>query len=121
MQERHRTAKILLPGTAHSSAVLSIVSVLIFKEGDLTAKAESLGTKKVKDIMTRSVITVTEDVGILEIAGLMTECKIKQVPVTRGGRLVGIIRRYDIVKAIARKAKDLQAGARGRGENDGIR
>lgn len=80
-------------------------------EVDLAVKAEALSTMKVKDLMTKQVITVAEDTEILEIASLMAERKIKQIPVTRGDRLVGLVRRYDVVKAVARQAKDLQASA----------
>lgn len=78
----------------------------VMDEGDLAARAELLAKKKVKDLMHRSVITVTEDTEILEIARLMTEYKVKQIPVVRDGRLVGIVRRYDVVKAVARQIED---------------
>lgn len=53
-------------------------------EVDLAVKAEALSTMKVKDLMTKQVITVGEDTEILEIARLMAEHKIKQIPVVRG-------------------------------------
>jgi len=59
--------------------------------------------------MTKDVITVREDAEAIEIARLMTEYKIKQIPVVRDNILTGIVRRYDIVKAIAQRAKDLPA------------
>jgi CBS domain-containing protein len=63
---------------------------------------------KVKDLMTKQVITVGEDTEILEIARLMAEHKIKQIPVVRGNFLVGLVRRYDIVKAVAWQVNRLQ-------------
>ncbi|QGP93500.1 Inosine-5'-monophosphate dehydrogenase [Neomoorella glycerini] len=71
---------------------------------DLTTKVQFLTPRPVKDIMTRRVIAVGEDASIAEIAGLMTDHKIKQVPVVREGQLIGLVRRHDIVQAVARNA-----------------
>jgi len=79
-------------------------SVFVLEDtGDLTSKVQSLAGRQVKEIMTRRVITAAEDTSIAEIAGLMTDRKIKQVPIVREGQLLGIVRRYDIVRAVARK------------------
>jgi CBS domain-containing protein len=77
-------------------------------EVDLAVKAEALSTMKVKDLMTKQVITVGEATEILEIARLMAEHKIKQIPVVQGNFLVGLVRRYDIVKAVAWQVNRLQ-------------
>jgi CBS domain-containing protein len=53
--------------------------------------------------MTRDVVTVTEDASIDEIADLLTQRRIKRVPVVRKGRVVGIVSRADIVRTLARK------------------
>ncbi|CEP68644.1 CBS domain [Moorella glycerini] len=71
---------------------------------DLTTKVQFLTARPVKEIMTRRVIAVREDASIAEIAGLMTDHKIKQVPVVREGQLIGLVRRHDIVQAVARNA-----------------
>lgn len=70
-------------------------------EGDLAAKSDLLKKKKVKELMTKHVITVTEDTVVPEIARLMVENNIKQVPVVRNGRIVGLVRRQDVLKAVA--------------------
>jgi CBS domain-containing protein len=44
----------------------------------------------VKDVMTRDVISVTEETGVADIAILLETNRIKRVPVLRDGRLVGI-------------------------------
>lgn len=57
---------------------------------------------KVDEIMSRQLITVNEDTSINDIAALLTERKIKRVPVVQAsGKLVGIISRADIVHAVA--------------------
>jgi len=76
-------------------------------EEDLVAKTESVKNKKVKEIMTKHVVTVSEDTSVPEIARLMVEHGIKQIPVVRAGQIVGLVRRKDIVKAVAEAAQEL--------------
>lgn len=53
----------------------------------------------VKDMMTKDVITTTEDVNIEEIATLMVKEKIKRIPVVDDEKnMIGIISRRDIMK-----------------------
>jgi CBS domain-containing protein len=54
----------------------------------------------VKDIMTRDVVTVTEDADLGEVATLLEAKRIKRVPVMRDGRVVGIISRANLVRAL---------------------
>jgi acetoin utilization protein AcuB len=46
---------------------------------------------KVEDVMTREVITVTEDMALEEAGRIMADNKISGVPVMRGKELVGIV------------------------------
>jgi CBS domain-containing protein len=62
------------------------------------AKAQ---TGNVADIMTTSVVTVAEDAPLGRVAALMEEHGIKRVPVMRKGKLVGIVSRADLLRAIA--------------------
>jgi len=57
--------------------------------------------KRVASFMSKQVISTTEDTSVEEIANLMIAHKIKRVPVLKGERLVGIVSRTDIVRAIA--------------------
>ncbi len=56
---------------------------------------------RVADIMSRNLVTVEEDTPVSEIAALLTERRIKRVPVVQAGRVVGIVSRADIVQAVA--------------------
>jgi CBS domain-containing protein len=56
---------------------------------------------RASDIMTREVITVTEETPIGEIAEIFAARGVKRVPVLRGERLVGIVSRADLVQALA--------------------
>ena len=55
----------------------------------------------VRDVMTREVISVEEDTLASKIAGILEENRVKRVPVVRGDRLVGIVSRADIIRALA--------------------
>lgn len=57
-----------------------------------------LGKVKVKDVMTKEVITVTETTPIEEAAFIMANNKIGGLPVMRDGRLVGLITETDLFK-----------------------
>jgi CBS domain-containing protein len=54
-----------------------------------------------RDIMTREVVTVDRDTPLAEVAELMEEKRIKQLPVLEGGRLVGLVSRANILRAFA--------------------
>ncbi len=69
----------------------------IVSRTDLVAKRG----EKVKDIMSKDIISVNEETPVEEIANLFTTHKINRVPVLRGKKLVGIVSRADIVRAIA--------------------
>jgi CBS domain-containing protein len=57
--------------------------------------------RTVKDIMTRDVVTVTEATDLGEVAALLEAKRIKRVPVTRDGKVIGIITRANLVRALA--------------------
>lgn len=56
---------------------------------------------QVGDVMSKSVVTATEDMELSEVASIMATRGIKRLPVTRDGRLVGIISRADLLHIIA--------------------
>jgi CBS domain-containing protein len=57
--------------------------------------------KTAQDIMAAPVITVTEETDATEIARLLSTYRIKRVPVVRQGRVVGIVSRADLLRALA--------------------
>jgi CBS domain-containing protein len=56
---------------------------------------------KVKDVMTRDVISVTDTTPVADIAVLLETNRIKRVPVMHDGKLVGIVSRANLVRALA--------------------
>ena len=58
-----------------------------------------LGTTKVADIMTTEVITGSPSDAVETVMGLMTNKRIRHLPVISEGKLLGIVSIGDIVKA----------------------
>jgi CBS domain-containing protein len=57
--------------------------------------------RRVRDIMTRDVIAVADTADLADIAMLLETKLIKRVPVVRDGKLVGIVSRANLVRALA--------------------
>lgn len=66
----------------------------------------------VKDVMTKKVITVTEDTPLEEAARIMLENKIGGLPVMRGNGLVGIITESDIFRIFTEVLGSTEPGIR---------
>jgi len=57
--------------------------------------------KKVGEIMTPHVVSVSEDTQLGEVAALFERKRIKRVPVLKDGKLVGIVSRSNLIQALA--------------------
>jgi CBS domain-containing protein len=57
--------------------------------------------RKAHDIMSRYVVSVRDDAELRDVADILDSHRIKRVPVVREGRLVGIITRGDLVRALS--------------------
>jgi CBS domain-containing protein len=57
--------------------------------------------RRVVDVMSADVVSVTELVTLGEIADLMETRRIKRVPVLHDGKLVGIVSRADLLRVLA--------------------
>jgi len=65
-------------------------------------------SRKVTDVMTTDVLTVSPDTQLGDIASLLEENGIKRVPVVTDGKLVGIVSRANLVQAIATIGKTIK-------------
>jgi len=59
---------------------------------------------RARDVMTHDVATVEEDAPISTIAELLETHRIKRVPVLKGEKVVGIVSRADLLRAISEAA-----------------
>jgi CBS domain-containing protein len=69
----------------------------IVSEADIFSKRG----KAVGDVMTRDVITVSPDTTVEIVTTLLTDHRIRRLPVMDGDKLLGIVSRADIVKMMA--------------------
>ena len=74
----------------------------IFSERDLIYCAAKEGPaaleRPVREVMTAEPITATPDVSVLEALALMTKRRIRHLPVTQDGMLIGLVSIGDLVK-----------------------
>lgn len=57
--------------------------------------------RKISEIMTPAPATVTEDASLEEVVSLMEKRQVKRLPVVRGDKVVGIVSRRNLVRALA--------------------
>lgn len=58
-----------------------------------------------EDLMMRKVITIDEDASVMKVPALMNKYGVRRVPVVKEGKLVGIITRTDICRALFNNSK----------------
>src|SRR5690606_29644635 len=89
----------------------------IFSENDSLQALASAAfyvapTGTVGEHMSRTVQTVGPDADLLRLTYLLHECRIRRLPVVADGRLVGLITRRDVLRALDRvrreREKELQ-------------
>jgi CBS domain-containing protein len=99
-------AGLLTELTVHNIGAMVVVSpdglVGIVSERDVVRKLHELGSDilrtPVSEIMTTMVVTCTPDDSIDHLNALMTENRVRHVPVVVNGRLAGIVSIGDVVK-----------------------
>lgn len=65
-------------------------------------EGQDLGELTAADIMTRDVVTVTEEMLVTDVVHLLQSRHLIRVPVVNGNSLIGIVARRDIVFAYVR-------------------
>jgi|FaiFalFF_MnMetaG_3_1042247.scaffolds.fasta_scaffold12518_2 CBS domain-containing protein len=66
----------------------------------------------VREVMTREVVTATEDTPVQQLAALMLRKQVNRIPIVRGERVVGIVTRNDVLRAFFRRDEELERAAR---------
>src|SRR5258706_15061082 len=90
LASKHITGAPVIGADGHVSGIVSEVDVFS-KKG-----------KVARDIMSSHVITVSEDTGIDEAARLLIGERIRRVPVIKGGKMVGLLSRSDVLEFFAK-------------------
>ena len=55
--------------------------------------------RRIEEVMSEDVVTASLDASIAEVVELMTRHHVKRIPVTDGGKVVGLITRSDLLRA----------------------
>jgi CBS-domain-containing membrane protein len=64
--------------------------------------------RHVRDVMTADVISVAHDAMLDSVVATMEQSRIKRLPVTRDGRVVGVISRSDLLRALVARVRDIK-------------
>ncbi len=56
--------------------------------------------KKVSDVMTRKVVSIEENIPVDQISQVFTNKPFRYIPVTKSGKLVGIVSRKDVINKL---------------------
>jgi len=106
-----------IPVTDRDGVVLGVIT----EENILRALMEQRGleTLSAQDIMSKDLVAVRTDTSLEGVMQILHDEGIRRVPVTEGGRLVGIISRSDVIRAVldlefASIGKDVAAVSRPR-------
>ncbi len=65
--------------------------------------------RKVHEVMSPEVFTVSEDTSVEDMVRIMDQHRVKRLPVLRGARLVGVVSRVDLVRAMAHTVRATKA------------
>jgi CBS domain-containing protein len=66
--------------------------------------------KKVRELMTKDVVSAAADTPLSEIAALLERKRIKRVPITRDGKVVGVVSRANLIQALATVVGNVEEG-----------
>jgi CBS domain-containing protein len=103
----HRAIKALLENRISGAPVLDaegrLVGILTKKDCLKVAFSASYHRDwggPVSGFMTREVETIEADASIVQVAAMFLESQFRRFPVLSGGRVVGIISRHDVLRAL---------------------
>ncbi|HET6308468.1 MAG TPA: CBS domain-containing protein [Rhodopila sp.] len=61
--------------------------------------------RRVRDVMTETVISIAQDAPLQDAVELMEQHRIKRLPVTADGKVVGVVSRADLLRALIGRAR----------------
>ena len=89
----------------------SWIAGLLSPAGDQAARFSRVHGRTAADVMTRNLLTAEEDTPVEKIAKALEDRRIRRVPVVRDGKLVGIVSRADLIRALMVPAERLAEDA----------
>lgn len=90
----------------HIPTVVGFLDAAIYLQSSkkFEQDVKRLAATRVAEIAARRVVTIEEDTSLVDIATIMSEQKVHLLPVMKSGKVVGIVGKRDVVKAVARQA-----------------
>src|SRR5690606_31423386 len=76
----------------------------ILDDGNANGLPQQPQAQTVSEVMTRDVMTASEDTSVQDVVKLMKANAIKRVPIVKGNKVVGIISRADLLRGLALEA-----------------
>jgi CBS-domain-containing membrane protein len=74
----------------------------------LAAEYRRSHARRVRDVMTRKVITATPTTSLRNIAALLEKNRIKRVPIVANRKVVGIVSRANLIQALASLCREIE-------------
>lgn len=65
--------------------------------------------RKIEEVMTKNVVTIAPSATLDELVRIMTSHRVKRVPVVENGKLVGIVARADLLRALLKALPSTQS------------
>ena len=85
----------------HEPHILTLLIISMVKDSIVFKKEiERISKILVKDLMSKDVISINPDENIIEAATMMEKFDVERLPVIKAGRLMGIIARSDLIRAL---------------------
>lgn len=88
----------------HIPTVIAVFDWVLYLESekDFQSELQKMTARKVGEICRRDVVTCAPETTLPEIARLMSEKKVHLLPVVENQRLVGVVARLDMIRAMGR-------------------
>lgn len=90
----------------HIPTVISFLDAAIYLESSkkFADEVKRVTATTVGEISVKKVVSITENETLTDIATIMADQKVHLLPVLRDGKVIGIVGKRDIVRAIAQQA-----------------
>jgi len=81
-----------------------LILAVLKGKGDIEEISKNINVMniRVKDFMNHPVITLRPEEDVIKAAGIMCKYKINRIPIVKNNKLVGILARSDIIKALTK-------------------
>jgi CBS domain-containing protein len=104
-------ADLLRRIAAHEDGRKGWLATFLTPAGRQAREFARLHGRTAEDVMSRALVTGEEDTPVEKIAKALEERGIRRVPVVRDGRLVGLVSRADLVRAVMAPEEELAEDA----------